>query len=150
MRERFLVAESDHLTLLNVYTQWEQRARVKNMTMSKLAAWSGRNFLHHKSLLRAKEVRTQLETIMAKLKYPMSRAKNDADIRKCICAAYFHQAASLEKMGGGRGSAEYANLRQSYMKMYLHPTSALVGGTDLSPQYVVYDELVLTKKEYMQ
>ncbi|KAM9933810.1 hypothetical protein OXX80_006574 [Metschnikowia pulcherrima] len=150
MRERFLVAESDHLTLLNVYTQWEQRARVKNMTMSKLAAWSGRNFLHHKSLLRAKEVRTQLEAIMAKLKYPMSRAKNDADIRKCICAAYFHQAASLEKMGGGRGSAEYANLRQSYMKMYLHPTSALVGGTDLSPQYVVYDELVLTKKEYMQ
>ncbi|GEQ71104.1 hypothetical protein JCM33374_g4785 [Metschnikowia sp. JCM 33374] len=150
MRERFLVADSDHLTLLNVYTQWEQRAKTKNMTMSKLAAWSTRHFLHHKSLLRAKEVRTQLEAIMAKLKYPMVKAKEDSDIRKCICAAYFHQSASLEKMSGGRGQAEYANLRQSYMKMYLHPTSALVGGADLSPQYVVYDELVLTKKEYMQ
>lgn len=150
MRERFLVAELDHLTLLNVYTQWEQRAKTKNMTMGKLASWSSRNFLHHKSLLRAKEVRTQLEAIMAKLKYPMLKAKEDSDIRKCICAAYFHQLASLQKMGGGRGQAEYANLRQSYMKMYLHPTSALVGGTEISPQYVVYDELVLTKKEYMQ
>lgn len=34
--------------------------------------------------------------------------------------------------------------------MYIHPTSALAGGGDLSPPYVIYDELVLTSKEYMQ
>lgn len=151
MREKFLVAELDHLSLLNVYTQWEQRARLANMTLQKLAAWSGRNFLHHKSLLRARDIRKQLLLIMAANKYPVIRAKDDRDVRKCLCAAYFQQLAKLVKTnGGGRGQAEYANLRHSYMKMYLHPTSALAGGADISPQYVVYDELVLTTKEYMQ
>lgn len=151
MREKFLVAELDHLTLLNVYTQWEQRARMANMTLQKLSVWSSRNFLHHKSLLRARDIRKQLLLIMATNKYPVTKAKDDRDVRKCLCAAYFQQLAKLVKTnGGGRGQAEYANLRHSYMKMYLHPTSALAGGADISPQYVVYDELVLTTKEYMQ
>lgn len=151
MREKFLVAELDHLSLLNVYTQWEQRARAANTTSQKLAVWSSRNFLHHKSLLRARDIRKQLLLIMAANKYPVTKAKDDRDVRKCLCAAYFQQLAKLVKSnGGGRGQAEYANLRHSYMKMYLHPTSALAGGADISPQYVVYDELVLTTKEYMQ
>lgn len=151
MREKFLVAELDHLTLLNVYTQWEQRGNLAGMTLARLAAWSTKNFLHHKSLLRAREIRSQLLAIMAKSKYPIHSARDDRDVRRCICAAYFQQAAKLAKMnGGGRGQAEYVNLRQLYMKMYLHPTSALAGGADISPEYVVYDELVLTKKEYMQ
>lgn len=151
MREKFLVAELDHLTLLNVYTQWEQRARAPNMTLQKLAVWSSRNFLHHKSLLRARDIRKQILLIMATNKYPVIKAKDDKDVRKCLCAAYFQQLAKLVKTnGGGRGQAEYANLRHNYMKMYLHPTSALAGGADISPQYVIYDELVLTTKEYMQ
>jgi len=151
IREKFLVAELDHLTLLNVYTQWEQRGQLRNMTPQKLATWSSKNFLHHRSLLRARDIRNQILLILAKNKYPLTKARNDTDIRRCLCAAYFHQLAKLVKMnGGGRGQAEYSNLRQSYMKMYLHPTSALAGGTDISPLYVVYDELVLTTKEYMQ
>lgn len=151
IREKFLVADLDHLTLLNVYTQWEQRGRMNNMTPQKLATWSSKNFLHHRSLVRARDIRNQIILILAKNNYSLTKAKDDADIRRCLCAAYFHQLAKLVKMnGGGRGQAEYANLRQTYMKMYLHPTSALAGGTDISPQYVVYDELVLTTKEYMQ
>lgn len=150
-REKFLVAELDHLTLLNVYTQWEQRGRTTNMTLSKLSAWSTKNFVHHRLLVRARDIRNQILLILSKNKLPLVKAKSDTDIRRCLCAAYYHQLAKLVKMNGGaRGFAEYANLRQSYMKMYLHPTSALVGGTDISPQYVVYDELVLTTKEYMQ
>lgn len=151
VREKFLVADLDHLTLLNVYTQWEQRGRMNNMTPQKLATWSTKNFLHHRSLLRARDIRKQILLILAKNGYPLTSAKSDPDIRRCLCAAYFHQLAKLVKMnGGGRGQAEYANLRQSYVKMYLHPTSALAGGTDISPPYVVYDELVLTTKEYMK
>lgn len=150
-REKFLIAELDHLTLLNVYNQWQQRASSVQGKQNKPSEWCKRNFLQHRSLLRAKEVRKQLLTIMQKNEFSILSSTNDADIRRCICAAYFHQLAKLVRMGnGGRGQAEYANLRQLYIKMYLHPTSALIGGRDLSPQYVVYDELVLTKKEYIQ
>lgn len=148
--ERFMISGLDHLTLLNVYTQWEQRGKQAKMNAHKMASWCDRNFLNMRSLVRARDIRNQLELIMAKKKYPVLKAKNDTDIRRCLCATYFHQLAKLLKMSGGRGQAEYGNLRHSYMKMYLHPTSALVGGTDLSPSFVIYDELVLTKKEYMQ
>lgn len=150
-REKFLIAELDHLTLLNVYTQWEQRAASVLSKQQKLSDWCKRNFLQHRSLLRARDVRRQLVSILQKNGSSIYRSREDADIRRCICAAYFHQLARLVRMGGnGRGQAEYANLRQLYIKMYLHPTSALIGGRELSPHYVVYDELVLTKKEYIQ
>lgn len=150
-REKFLIAESDHLTLLNVYNQWEQRAKIVQSKQNKLNEWCKRNFLQHRSLLRARDVKNQLVAIMKKNGFPVIQARSDIDIRRCICASYFHQSARLVKMGGNnRGQAEYANLRQPYLKMFLHPTSALIGGRDLSPQFVVYDELVLTKKEYIQ
>jgi hypothetical protein len=43
---------------------------------------------------------------------------------------------------------EYENLRTA-MKCNLHPTSSLYG-IGFTPDYVVYHELVLTTKEYMQ
>jgi pre-mRNA-splicing factor ATP-dependent RNA helicase DHX38/PRP16 len=56
--------------------------------------------------------------------------------------AYFYQAARLKGIG------EYVNLRTG-MPCHLHPTSALYGlGT--TPDYVVYHELIMTAKEYMQ
>lgn len=142
MRERFLVLQLDHLTLLNVYTQWEQHR-------GPAQAWCTRHFLHLKSLVRARDVRRQLVAILAQQKLPVVRSTSDDDIRRCICAAYYHQAAALEATGGGRGRAVYSSVRQPYMKMHLHPTSAVAASADLSPLYVVYNELVLTKKEYM-
>lgn len=61
---------------------------------------------------------------------------------KCICSAYFHQAARVKGIG------EYVNCRTG-MKCHLHPTSALFGA-GFTPDYVVYHELVLTSKEFMQ
>lgn len=63
-------------------------------------------------------------------------------IRKCICSAYFHQAARLKGIG------EYVNSRTG-MPCHLHPTSALYG-MGFTPDYVVYHELVMTTKEYMR
>lgn len=63
-------------------------------------------------------------------------------VRKCICSAYFHQAARLKGIG------EYVNSRTG-MPCHLHPTSALFG-MGFTPDYVVYHELVMTSKEYMQ
>lgn len=47
-----------------------------------------------------------------------------------------------------KGIGEYANLRTG-MPCFLHPTSALYG-MGFTPDYVVYHELIMTAKEYMQ
>ena len=63
-------------------------------------------------------------------------------VRKCICASYFHQAGRVLSLG------EYVNMRTG-MRCHLHPTSALYG-MGFSPDYIVYHELIMTTKEYMQ
>lgn len=62
--------------------------------------------------------------------------------RKVIASAYFHNAARLKGIG------EYCNMRNG-MPCFLHPTSALYG-LGFTPDYIVYHELVMTTKEYMQ
>ncbi|EEH11080.1 pre-mRNA-splicing factor [Histoplasma capsulatum G186AR] len=133
-REKFFVPESDHLTLLHVYTQWKSNGYSD--------AWCIKHFLHSKALRRAKEIREQLYDIMAMQKMTLTSCGTDWDvIRKCICSGYYHQAARVKGIG------EYINLRTS-VTIQLHPTSALYGLGYL-PDYVVYHELILTSKEYM-
>ncbi|KAI9842359.1 MAG: DEAH-box RNA helicase prp16 [Sclerophora amabilis] len=133
-REKFFVPESDHLTLLHVYTQWKSNGYSDG--------WCVRHFLHPKALRRAKEIRQQLQDIMKVQKMNLTSCGTDWDvIRKCICSGYYHQAAKVKGIG------EYINLRTS-VTVQLHPTSALYGLGYL-PDYVVYHELILTSKEYM-
>jgi len=47
-----------------------------------------------------------------------------------------------------QGLGEYVNTRTG-MPCHLHPTSALFG-MGYTPDYIVYHELVMTSKEYMQ
>ncbi|OZJ04171.1 hypothetical protein BZG36_02176 [Bifiguratus adelaidae] len=134
-REKFFVPESDHLTLLNVYNQWKSNNYRDD--------WCNKHFIHPKAMRKAREVRSQLLDIMKSTKMPYVSCDSDWDIiRKCICSAYFHQAARVKGIG------EYVNCR-SGMPCHLHPTSALYGA-GFTPDYVVYHELVMTSKEYMQ
>ncbi|KAL9029554.1 MAG: hypothetical protein Q9196_002218 [Gyalolechia fulgens] len=133
-REKFFVPESDHLTLLHVYSQWKSN--------SYSDGWCIRHFLHPKALRRAREIREQLGDIMKVQKMVMTSCGTDWDvIRKCICSGYYHQAAKVKGIG------EYINLRTS-VTVQLHPTSALYG-LGFLPDHVVYHELILTSKEYM-
>ncbi|CAH9108210.1 unnamed protein product [Cuscuta epithymum] len=134
-REKFFVPESDHLTLLNVYQQWKANQYRGD--------WCNDHFLHVKGLRKAREVRSQLLDILTTLKISLTSCGPDWDIvRKAICSAYFHNAARLKGVG------EYVNCRNG-MPCHLHPTSALYG-LGYTPDYVVYHELILTTKEYMQ
>ena len=133
-REKFFVPESDHLTLLHVYSQWRSNGYSDG--------WCIRHFLHPKALRRAKEIRQQLHDIMLVQKMELVSCGTDWDvIRQCICSGYYHQAAKVKGIG------EYINLRTS-VTVQLHPTSSLYGLGYL-PDYVVYHELILTSKEYM-
>ena len=134
-REKFFVPESDHLTLLNVFQQWKNH--------SYRADWCSTHFLHAKGLAKAREVRSQILDIMKQQRVQLHSAGTDWDIaRQAICSAYFHNAARMKGIG------EYVNCR-SGMPCHLHPSSALYG-LGHTPEYIVYHELVMTSKEYMQ
>eukprot|EP00955_Chlamydomonas_euryale_P059361 357367-Chlamydomonas_euryale.AAC.3 len=80
---------------------------------------------------------------MTQHKIPIVSCGHDWDvIRKAICSAYFQNAAKFKSVG------EYVNCRTG-MPCHLHPSSALYG-LGYTPDYIVYHELVMTSKEYMQ
>ncbi|GFE55532.1 pre-mRNA-splicing factor ATP-dependent RNA helicase PRP16 [Babesia ovis] len=134
-REKFMVPESDHLTLLNVYKQWCANGRSDS--------WCNQYRLQPKSLRRASEVRQQLLDIVLKHGIEETSCGTNWDqVRRAICAGYFHNASKLKGLG------EYSNLR-SFAPCFLHPSSALYG-MGYTPDYVVYHEVVITSKEYMR
>uniref|UniRef100_A0A0B7ADJ4 RNA helicase n=1 Tax=Arion vulgaris TaxID=1028688 RepID=A0A0B7ADJ4_9EUPU len=134
-REKFMVPESDHLTYLNVYQQWKRNGYS--------STWCNEHFIHVKAMRKVREVQQQLREILEQQKMELISCGTEWDIiRKCICSAYFHQAARLKGLG------EYVNTRTG-MPCHLHPTSALFG-MGYTPDYIVYHELVMTSKEYMQ
>jgi len=134
-REKFMVPESDHLTYLNVYQQWKKNGYSNS--------WCNEHFIHAKAMKKVREVQSQLREIMEQQKMDLVSSGTEWDvIRKCICSAYFHQAARIKGLG------EYVNTRTG-MPCHLHPTSALFG-MGYTPDYIVYHELVMTSKEYMQ
>lgn len=134
-RERFLVPESDHLSLLNVYNQW--------VAFGRSDEWATQNFLHSKSLRRALETQQQLSKLVRSSLgvKQLQKAQNLDDVRRCVCMGYFHQAART------KGIQTYQGLRNNVV-MKIHPTSALFGLGSL-PEYVVYHELILTSQQYM-
>jgi len=75
------------------------------------------------------------------MKYSKKESNWDI-VRKIICSAYFHHAAKIKGIG------EYVNLR-SGIPCILHPSSAIYS-LGYTPDYIVYHELVMTNKEYMQ
>lgn len=134
-REKFFVAESDHLTFLNVYNQWRRH--------NYSSKWCTEHFIHAKALRKAREVRQQLLDIMKTQRVALVSCGGDTDtVRKAICSAYFYNAAKIKGIG------EYVNMLNG-MPCNLHPSSALYG-LGYTPDYVVYHELIMTTREYMQ
>lgn len=133
-REKFVVPESDHLTLLNVYNQWQFNQCRDD--------WCEEFFIHSKAMRRAKEVHKQLTDILRDQRMQLVSCGQDWDVvRKCIASAYFHHAARMKSIG------EYTSV-QTGMPCHLHPTAALYG-LGYQPDYIVYHELLMTSKEYM-
>lgn len=92
VREKFMVAESDHLSkllrlttatrsdqlftaLLHVYTQWKANG------YSDL--WASKHFIHGKIMRKAQEVRAQLTDIMKSQKMELIQCGTDWDVIRC-------------------------------------------------------------------
>ncbi|KAJ9168400.1 hypothetical protein P3X46_019928 [Hevea brasiliensis] len=116
------------LSVPSVFFQPKDRAEEKHQYCGD---WCNDYFLHVKGLRKAREVRSQLLDILKTSKIPLTSCGHDWDvIRKAIwCWGYI-------------------NCRNG-MPCHLHPSSALYD-LGYTLEYVVYHELILTTKEYMQ
>jgi len=131
----------DHLTLLAIWQAWEEAGFS--------GAWCYDNFLQLRSMKRAKDVREQLVSLMARVEIPLKSCSSDGTaIQKAILAGYFPHAARLQSPGDAYKVAGRKQ-EQHFQPIHVHPSSALFG-SDPKPAWVIYHELVLTAKEYMR
>lgn len=137
-KESFQVDEGDHLTLLNLWDQWQETGCSNQ--------WCQDNFIQYKTLKRAKDVRQQLERLCSRTGIPVVEDDN-ADkkllIQKSITAGFFPNIARLSKMGDS-----YRSLKKN-QAVFIHPSSVLYP-VKPPPKLILYHELVLTSKEFMR
>jgi pre-mRNA-splicing factor ATP-dependent RNA helicase DHX15/PRP43 len=135
-KAQFANAESDHITILNAYNAYLQAGKNKD--------WCWDNFLNERSLQSADSVRKQLEGIMSKLDLPlMSNDRKSAayttSVKQALTASNFMQVAFLLRNGS------YLTVKDNQSVM-IHPSSDVNG----KPQWVLYEEFVLTNKNYIR
>ncbi|XP_022327385.2 pre-mRNA-splicing factor ATP-dependent RNA helicase DHX16-like [Crassostrea virginica] len=132
-RVNFFRPGGDHLTLLNVYDQWEETAFSTQ--------WCYENFIQHRSMKRARDIRDQLEGLMERVEIEISTNPGDTvAIRKAITAGYFYHTARLDK-GGNYKTVKY------HQTVMVHPNSSMY---EDRPKWLIYHELVFTTKEFMR
>lgn len=135
-KDRFSHVDGDHLTLLNVYHAYKQNGGDVN--------WCYTNFVAQRSLKSADNVRTQLSRIMTKNGLKLcstdwSSKDYYVNIRKAMTEGFFMQVAHLERNG------HYLTVKDNQV-VALHPST----GLDDKPEWVLYDEFVLTTKNYVR
>jgi pre-mRNA-splicing factor ATP-dependent RNA helicase DHX15/PRP43 len=135
-KAQFQDASGDHITLLNAYHAYKQNNGDKS--------WCYENFLNHRSLQSADNVRSQLARIMSRMGLalvspPYNSKEYGSSIRKCLTSGFFMRIAHLELNG------KYQTCKDNQI-VELHLSTAL----DTKPQWVVYNEFVLTSKNWIR
>ncbi|KAF5949663.1 hypothetical protein HYC85_011656 [Camellia sinensis] len=123
----------DHIALLNVYTSWKET----NFSTQ----WCYDNFVQVRSMKRARDIRDQLEGLLERVEIELTPNTSDIEaIKKAITSGFFTHSSRLLKNGS------YQTVKHP-QTVYIHPTSGL---SHEHPKWVIYNELVLTTKEYMR
>jgi len=94
-QQRFVHGPGDHTTLLHVFRQWEDNHCSPE--------WCKSNYLHHRALRQARDIRSQLCDMMKKAKLPLraSRQGSESGVLKALCEGFFMQTARMCSAGGG-------------------------------------------------
>ena len=132
-------SEGDHLTLLQIYNEWED-TDYSNI-------WCTENYIHPKAMQKARNIKEQLEYISKnKLGFNIDNKNNNKNenindnIRKSIITGFFFNSACLNKDG------IYRTIKNPHV-VNIHPNSILF---KQNPKYIIYHELIYTSKEYMR
>ena len=139
-KAQFSHSDSDHLTLLQVYAEFE------SISEKDRKQWCWDNFVNERSIQSAMNVRNQLLGIMKRLDLPVisSDVKGDGsfaftDIRKALTAGMFMQVAYRQRSG------EYLTVKDNQL-VFIHPSSVI----NSRPEWVLFEEFALTTKNYIR
>lgn len=175
---RFASHEGDLPTYLNVYNAWQSEAifvsaskggpKAQSMLLSRDSIkrrfhndWCHQNFISGRALVRAYEIRRQLEQLCScprnglNMDTAASCGADQIKYLKCIAAGFFLQAATRIVQTDSGGSGRVASSHGRYLTtmgkdtVSIHPTSLLFGRQP-PPSCVVYSELVATKRTYIR
>lgn len=107
--------------------------------------WCYENFVNHRSMKSADNVRQQLARIMKRLSLDLVSTEFTSrdyytNIRKCLVDGFFMKVAHLVKNGN------YLTVKDNQV-VALHPSSVLY---NTNPEWVVYNEFVLTSRNYIR
>lgn len=136
-KAQFTHPESDHITLLHAYQEYDRRENKKQ--------WCWENFLNERSLISASNVRKQLQGILTRsLNVPI--LSNDTkshdyyhNIRLALTAGEFMQTAFKQRTGN------YLTVKDNQL-VHIHPSSVI----DHKPEWVLFEEFALTTKNYIR
>ncbi|KAI4160281.1 MAG: hypothetical protein LQ342_005873 [Letrouitia transgressa] len=133
-RRKFAVEEGDHLTLLNVYQTFVTQGR-------KDSKWCRDNYLNYKAMTRAVSVRAQLKRYLDRFGVHVDESlasRNDRStsdqIRKCLTAGYFANAARMQPDGTFR-------LVSGEVVLHAHPSSLMF---NRKAEWVIFHEMLET------
>eukprot|EP00276_Gloeochaete_wittrockiana_P016285 CAMPEP_0184349888 /NCGR_PEP_ID=MMETSP1089-20130417/37332_1 /TAXON_ID=38269 ORGANISM="Gloeochaete wittrockiana, Strain SAG46.84" /NCGR_SAMPLE_ID=MMETSP1089 /ASSEMBLY_ACC=CAM_ASM_000445 /LENGTH=713 /DNA_ID=CAMNT_0026682391 /DNA_START=68 /DNA_END=2209 /DNA_ORIENTATION=+ len=135
-KARFSHVDGDHLTFLNAYHAFKQN--------NEDTQWCYENFINSRTMKAADNVRQQLARIMKRFNLPLVSTDFTSkdyyvNIRKCLVSGYFMQVAHLERNG------HYLTVKDNQV-VALHPSTCL----DHKPEWVLYNEFVLTTKNFIR
>jgi pre-mRNA-splicing factor ATP-dependent RNA helicase DHX15/PRP43 len=137
-KANFAHHDGDHLTLLNVFHAYKLHGENQK--------WCYDNYLNYRSLQSAQNVREQLLRNMKRLELPTqssieySSPDYYTNIRKALVAGFFMQVGHKASSGGN-----YVTVKDNQV-VHLHPSCVL----DDKPDWVVYNEFVLTNRNYIR
>ncbi|KND01288.1 uncharacterized protein SPPG_03097 [Spizellomyces punctatus DAOM BR117] len=135
-RKNFFRPGGDHLMLLAVWNTYVET----NYSIN----WCYENYIQHRSMKRARDLRDQLTGLMERTEVPLVTNPdpgNTVPIRKALTAGFFYNTARLQKSGDS-----YRTIKHN-QTVLIHPSSSLF---QENPKWVLYFELVMTSKEYMR
>lgn len=135
-RNKFKSAYGDHITLLNIYREFN------NVGQNNKRSWCQEYYINMRNILHAREVRNQLQEICKKCDLNvLSSCGSDLDqLRKCLLSGLFMNVAQLYR------DRMYITLDKRQM-VYIHPGSILHGQ---QPHLIIYSEVVQTNKCYVR
>ena len=113
-RKNFFRPGGDHLSLLAVWNAWVET----NYSIQ----WCYENFIQHRSMKRARDIRDQVIGLMERTEVPLvslEDAGNTIPIRKALTAGFFYNTGRLQRSGDS-----YRTVKHN-QTVTIHPSSSL-------------------------
>lgn len=124
----------DHIAMLNIWNEFVESGFS--------FPWARENYLQIKSLNRVRDVRDQLVRLCERIEVDLSSSSDHIAIKKAITAGYFFNVGRLDRSG-----ESYHVAKNGGQQLYIHPSSSMFN-VKPPPRFILYNELVLTSKEY--